>query len=272
MSRAIISAQYAALRKITFFKGICLVFLLMPAYIRAEDSQSFNFAVMGCAHLGVCDEKDYELAVRKIKERKPDFVVFLGGMVDGSRSTNHEALWQKFDSITAKLGVPVYNVPGNCTLTPLVVSSSTIPLMEKFHVDRYKKRYHSFEHKKNLFIFLDSESLGQSERDENGIIEEEQLEFIATALENAWKYDGVFVFQHRTSWDEEDVSGWFQRVHPLMAKKVKYVFSAGRHFFDVRKADGVTYVTSGSPSCLLKPADNPVLFHFLSVYVNEKRG
>ena len=42
-------------------------------------------------------------SVEKIKEYKPEFVLFLGGMVDVMGDRPVEALWHEFDLITNEL-------------------------------------------------------------------------------------------------------------------------------------------------------------------------
>ena len=59
-----------------------LTFLALSSKSQAENNGRLRFAVMGCMHTGICDFADYEFAVKKIKSYHPDFVLFLGSMVD----------------------------------------------------------------------------------------------------------------------------------------------------------------------------------------------
>jgi len=96
------------------FLSFLLVLLNISCSVYAEEQKPLRFAVMGCMHLGACGFEDYESTIQKIKEQEPDFVLFLGGMVDPCGGESIEALWNKFDLVTDKLKVPVYNVPGIC--------------------------------------------------------------------------------------------------------------------------------------------------------------
>ena len=106
-------------KAIIFFICFFIYFLLTPFCVYADDDSRFRFAVMGCMHFGVSDPQDYKLAVEKIKQYNPDFVLFVGGMVDvvGGRfdagyryseknifeknkkltSADMESFWQEFD-------------------------------------------------------------------------------------------------------------------------------------------------------------------------------
>jgi ubiquinone/menaquinone biosynthesis C-methylase UbiE len=223
---------------------------------------------MGCAHKGISDISDYGLVVKKIKQCNPEFVLFLGGMVDGSTNKSLESLWQEFDLVTSQLGVPIYNVTSNCTLMPSSIGEDRKALMVKCFLDRYKKRYYSFEHKNNLFICLDSENL--LVKNKSGLPSMEQIEFLDETLRDTSKYNNVFIALNRSPWFEEDNTGWFKFIHSLINKKVKYVFGASKHFIKIKTIDEVNYVTSGCPK--VKTAMHNSFFpHFLTVDITAKK-
>jgi len=103
-----------------------------PVYIHAEEVNRFRFAVMGCMHLGICDAEEFEKAIEEIKNYSPDFVLFLGGMVDCSGHQPVESLWNKYDNVVDKLGVPAYDVLSDCRLINLSVSQDRADLMERW--------------------------------------------------------------------------------------------------------------------------------------------
>lgn len=228
----------------------------------------FRFAIMGCAHFGVCESKDYENAVEKIREQRPDFVIFLGGMVDMPRSGDLESSKRKFDSITAGLGVPVYDVPGYCRFNPLYARSGDRDKIEKMYLDRYKKRFYSFVHKNNLFICLDSDEISSSYRDGSGFADTEQQLFLKKTLADTSRYDNVFLSQSLSPWSKSDAPEGFKAFHGIIKGRVKYVFGASEHFFDLKKIDDVTYITSGSPPCFTQHFSSPIFYHFLMVQVD----
>lgn len=238
--------------------------------VQAADTNKFRFAVMGCMHFGIRDStKDYELAIEKIREYNPDFVVFLGGMIDPLAEGSVESLWQEFDRITGRLDVPIYDVPGNCQLIPSYISEDRLALMKKCFLNRYKERYYSFEHKDNLFICLDSESPDSFDQ-EKGLIIGDQLDFLKKVTSDASKYSNVFIAIHRPSWFSEK-GEWFKLIHPLLRGKVKYVFGASRHLLNQKKIDDVTYIISGCPPLPPEHPVKPYFLHFLIVEVEKDK-
>ena len=267
----------ALLNKVTIILFSFLIFFLNTSFcVYAGEENRFRFAVMGSMHLGVSDAKDYELAVEKIKEHKPDFVLFLGDMVDPMVDKPVESLWKEFDCITDKLGIPVYNIFSHCRLVSSFIPKDRMALMEKCFLDRYKKRYYSFIHKNNLFICLDSESLFVNEKE--GALNREQLDFLKTNISDATKYDNAFLFVHRLSpFTERETleaylgkGAWFTAIHPIIKGKVKYVFSVYRHRADIKKIDDVNYIFSGYPPVL--PVNQSSFPHFLIIDVDKERS
>lgn len=245
----------------------CLCFI-EPAGAGTQETRDFNFAVMGCAHMGVCEARDYALAVAKMRSQKPDFAIFLGGMVDTPRGGNVEALWKEFDSITARLGAPVYDVPGSCNWGPLSVDKDRTDRAKKCFSERNKKNFYSFEHGNSLFIGLDSGAAGGPAADEAQPLPAEQIEFLRKTLKNSQKFDNIFIFMHDSGWMRKNAMTWSAGISPAALIKIKYVFSAKEHYFNADHSDGFTYLVTGSPPCALRRSSHPVFFHFLMVTVN----
>lgn len=247
------------------------VFLNPSRLVYAEEQKRFSFAVMGCMHLGACGFKDYELAVEKIKEREPDFMFFLGGMIDPYAGEDIESLWDKFDLVTDKLKVPVYNLSGICRLVNTSsLSEDKKVLMDQCFIKRYRKRYYSFEYKHNLFIGLDSEKLfdhiGQKGNSTNiG----NQIDFLTNLLANSSHYDNIFIFLHESPWFQDKKDEWFKVIHPLIKDKVKFVFGSSAHYLHAEHIDGVTYVTTGSPCFLNRILSKPSFPNFLIAEVDN---
>jgi len=274
---------------ISIFVASLGMFSVAPVFSAATPA-TFRFAVMGCMHFGYCNKEDYKTAITEIKRYKPDFVLFLGGMVDTigvDSSANEvgynrirnaiaknialspEALekeWQEFDTITRELGVPVYDIPSESSIPP---HNSTEA--EKLFLTRYHNRYYSFEHKNNLFILLDSESHNNLDLKKRGFIERGQLEFLKKTLARSSGYTNVFVAMHKAVWlpGLRDDSNWYSVVHPLLhqSQKVKYIFGACLHALTSLEIDGINYISSGAAPCRLNQEYSPSFFHFLIVEV-----
>lgn len=233
----------------------------------AKEDTRFCFAVLGCMHLGLCDVHDYEQTVERIKQYSPDFVVFLGGMLDPTSEEPLKSLWQQFDSCNSRLGVPTYNVPSNCRLLNLRIPKEKEAAMERYYLDRYKKRYYSFEHKNNLFIGLDSISPDLFDQNKC-VFKNEELDFLNQTLANTSKYNKVFVFMHNSPWLQYNTS-WFKTVDPLLRGKVKYVFGANKHLLEQKKSGDLNYITAACPFCSIGQNIKPSFPHFLIVDVDR---
>jgi hypothetical protein len=214
------------------YKNIAVIlcsFLILslksPYSLQAQDSDNFRFVVMGCMHLSVTDLNYYEAAIERIKEQKPDFVLFLGGMVEVAADKLVEILKQ-FDATTRKLGVPAYDVAGICRITKLSVPPDRKIALEKYFIARYKKRYYSFEYKNNLFICLDSDNLFNPKE---GDFHDSQLEFLDKCVKDGNKYDNIFIALNKSYWFDNNDKRWLKVIQPIIEDKVKYVFGAGTH-------------------------------------------
>ncbi|MFH1798292.1 MAG: methyltransferase domain-containing protein, partial [Candidatus Omnitrophota bacterium] len=245
--------------------SLFLFFLNFSLHAHAENNNKFRFAAIGCMHLGVCDYQDFELAVEKMKEYNPDFVLFLGGMIDPGGEQSVESLWLQFDSVVKKLGVPVHNVPSNCRLGGFSSPPERVALMQRCFEDRYNKSYYSFEHKNNLFIRLDLGYHFDQTKDSDF---NQQIDFLNKAIADASRYDNIFIFMHASP-SFRDNSGWFQIIHPLIEERVNFVFSSGKHCLDAKKIGDVAYIATGCPPCFLEVSLSKIsFFHFLIVDVD----
>ncbi len=293
----------------TLFPVFFLLFLTIAIQSAlAESPDKFRFIVMSDMFFGATSPEEYKSAVREMKKYKPDFVLFLGDMVDtvGDKATQNrnralvkafennvklssrevESLWRDFDRITKKLGVPVYDIPGGRSI-PL----NNIAATEKAFLKRYPGRYYTFEYKNNLFVCLDSEyynatslgeqfSVGESPKiiaklyfSNQDLITGPQFEFLAEALSDTSKYNNVFMAVHKCAWETSpgQLHRWHVNVHSFINGRVGYVFGAdGFSPFNLQKADEVTYVTSGA--ALFNPTlgEESSFRHFVIVDVDGK--
>lgn len=242
----------------------------LPFYARADENARFRFVVMGCLHFGLSSPEDYELAVQKIKEYHPDFVLFLGGMVDVIGEKEIAERWRRFDVITNRLGVPVYNLPSDSCFPLASVHADREVLMRKCFLERYKNSYYTFEYKNNLFVCLDSSAAPDVPvLNRDTIIDKEQVDFLKKAVSDISSYKNVFIAVNRSAWFPDE-SGWLETIHPFILGRVKVVFGARKHFFDFRKIDGINYITTGYPPGEATPI-KPAFFHFLLVEVDNDR-
>lgn len=274
-----------------------IIFLILFLFISAtgtygaeeDDSKSFRFIVMGCLHYDGTNIEDLELAVETMKQYDPDFVLFLGSIVDtvgerrdkthlrpntsrafreGVKLTQKDVkyLWGEFDRVTKTLGVPIYDVPSERT-----IPANNVNITEDAYLKRHPYRYYSFNYKNNLFILLDSEAHNRLDLRNRGIIDGDQLEFLKGEIKDYDRYDNVFIAMHKTSWGEgwERSSNWFEEVHPLINGKVEKVFGACAHYLSAEKKGDTEYITCGTAPDWPGEEKYPSFFYFLVVDVTK---
>ncbi|HAZ08910.1 MAG TPA: hypothetical protein DCZ01_10405 [Elusimicrobia bacterium] len=245
--------------------GILFIFSHTPLS-RAEDTQDhFRFVITGCAHLGICDSKDFESTIDDMRKSGPAFALFLGGMVDPAVVETGHSTWQRLDALIRKLGVPVHQVCGGCSLTPISASKKGGATAEECGRELSERGYYSFEYRNNLFIALDSANVAPQE-------DAGQLDFLRKTLGHASGYRNVFVFTNKVLWLQNEWEHWQEAIHPLLRGKVSYVFGSGVHFLDSRKIDDVTYIAAGSPMCRSLHFARPSFPHFLIVDVDKSEA
>lgn len=159
----------------------------------------------------------------EVNSRNLDFGVFTGDIV----RTSTAADWDEIDADLSELTPRVYFAVGNHDMgnRELVVS-------------RYGPTYHSFKHKGDLFIFLDSEL-------DPGNISGEQLAFLKETLRSA-EARNVFVFLHMLVWVREGTP--YYELKGGLNNQKRYDFRS--NFWSeveplLRELDSEVYVTAG---------------------------
>jgi len=236
-----------------------LILFFFPSPCTAQTDDTFRFVVMGCTHFGVCDFNYFDQASEAMKTYKPDFILFLGGMIDPGSARPIKDLLQEFDNKTKELKIPVFNSLGTERLDGKEVTKEAGDLMVQSFLKKHASRNYTFEFKGNLFVNLDS-----------GETKAIQMKFLQNVLLDASKYKNIFLFTHHSAWFDERID-WFKTIHPLIARKVKYVFGSDKNYLDFKKVDDVTYLTTGAPPCRIRKDNNPSnFFNFLMVDVKDR--
>ncbi len=130
--------------------GIILSFAFASA--QKQPTEPFTFVQLCDTQLGFGasyeqDVNSFKLAVQRINDLKPDFVVICGDMVN---SFNDKSL-KDFNDIKAGLKVPCYCCPGNHDIGN-EPNAATLNKYRKV----FGKDYFSFEHKGYTFIFTNT--------------------------------------------------------------------------------------------------------------------
>lgn len=92
-----------------------------------------------------------------------------------------------------KINVPVYNAIGNHDVTTTPETGNLT------YESIFGNRYYSFKKNNNLYIFLDTVST-------DGLIVNQQYQFLINALKNVSDVNNVFIFSHRIIWDEYTIT------------------------------------------------------------------
>ncbi len=187
----------------------------------------------------------YHLAITKVNEIKPDFVVITGDFVHDGQSWSQ---LREFRKITKKIdqNIPVYYLPGNhdIGMEPDIKS-----------IRRFERRYgHSnfnFKYKESYFIGINSSLIKADLPKEEGV----QLSWITESLKEAESANKVIMFCHYPFFnkviDEPDAYSNISSVDRLKYLNlfndngVDAIFSGHYHKNSLSSFKSIELVTSG---------------------------
>ncbi len=224
-----------------------------------------RFAVIGDSRDG---DEVYSQLIKKILERKPDFIIHLGDMVPSPR----EREWEAFLEISRPIILPFFPVVGNHDVS---TGSSGDKVYQKQFFLPGRKTYYAFRAGGILFVILDSEK-------GRGRITGEQWSWLEDALSfSKERFEMVFI--HRPlflPWDSLKAGRAMDKypverddLHRLfLRKKVKAVFEADDHRYDRREEDGILYVISGGGGAPLSAVkERGGYFHYVWISVQKEK-
>jgi len=243
-----------------------------------NDSNNFQFAILGDRGGGASPEGTYERAIDQLNWLQPELVMSVGDFVEGYTAEHAEmdAQWEEFEAIVAKLEPPFFFVRGNHDIN--------MPLTRKAWAERRGPKYYYFRYKDVLFIALDTEdaerpmppnmeediaTYNRLKKDDPKkamafIIEwmktpeaqeafgraakvqfpEEQRVWFKTVLEKNKDVRWTFVFLHEPVWDNPSDS--FKEMDAAIHGR-DYTFFAGHtHYYDYDLINGHEYITVAS--------------------------
>ena len=225
----------------------------------------FQFAVIGDSRDG---EKVYAYLIKRILERKPDFIIHLGDMVPNP----HEREWQAFFEISKSVALPFFPVVGNHDVG---IGNSGDKVYRKQFFLPEGRTYYAFRAGGILFVILDSEQ-------GRGRIIGEQLSWLEDILSSS-EETMKLVFLHRPLFLPIDSlkKGRAMDRYPLerdnlhrlfLRKKVKAVFEADDHRYDRREEDGILYLISGGGGAPLYTTEKRGgYFHYVWISVEKEK-
>jgi acid phosphatase type 7 len=228
----------------------------------------FHLAMIGDSRSG---ERVYAQLMKRIIERKPDFLIHLGDMI----THPHRKEWQEFFEISGQMDFTFFPVIGNHDV-------ESTRLGEEIYRKQFSlpagKTYYVFRAGGVLFVILDSE-------EGRGRIIQEQRSWLEDILSSS-KEKFKLIFIHRPLFlpmeslktgramdrnpsDRDDLHRFFLKT------KVKAVFAGDDHRYDRREEDGILYVISGgggAPLTSLKERGGYFHYTWISVLKGRIEG
>jgi hypothetical protein len=238
-----------------------------------DDSETFQFVIIGDRTGGHNVEGTFELAVGQLNLLQPEFVINVGDMIEGYSDNPAElnAEWDEVDAMLANLDFPFFRTPGNHD-----IANKTAQQVRR---DRSGATRYSFVYKDTLFLVLDSEDppreappgikeklelynrlqVEDPERAQALLSEFMSDEAVVASLANPVEFDAAqiafvedaiaknpdarwtFLFLHEPAW--ENPSDSFKAIQTIL-KERKHTFFAGHlHYYDHDLIDGNEHIT-----------------------------
>jgi hypothetical protein len=225
----------------------------------------FQFALIGDSRDG---EKVYTQLVRRILERRPNFIIHLGDMI----TRPNEKEWKEFFEISKPINLPFFPVVGNHDVGNTLRGEE---MYRKQFILPKDQTFYAFQAGGCLFVILDSEK-------GKGKIIDHQWSWLEDTLTSSHE-SSKLVFLHRPLFLPMDSlklgkgmdKDPFARdhLHRLFLKtKVKAVFAADDHRYDRRERDNILYViTGGGGAPIYAFKDTGGYFHYVWVSIQKGR-
>ena len=238
--------------KKTFLIITLFLTLIFSSIVVAEEAkpESFTFVQLCDPQLGFGgyehDVNSFKLAVQKINELKPDFVLICGDMVNNFDAKS----LADFNDIKAGLKMPSYCCPGNHD----VGNTPTLESLKKYR-DFFGKDFYSFEHKGYTFVMTDTNIIRVPVEGET----QKQDEWIKETLNAAHdKKSPVFVIGHHPMFTKTPDEAYGNNSLPVEKRKellelfeksgVVAVLTAHTHQSVINDYNGIQLVTGETTS------------------------
>jgi 3',5'-cyclic AMP phosphodiesterase CpdA len=265
------------------FLSIIIILIVAANGFAAQDQQiqqklavldaiqgKFTFIVLGDNRSG---DEVYKKLVSLIVERKPDFVVNTGDMINKPGNTQE---WARFWEMSKPVTAPYFLAVGNHDAYAKVSQSEK---KYKQEVDLPgNELYYSFTAGNSLFVVLDSYLAGEERK-----ITGEQFAWLEGVLANSNRKH-VFVFLHHPPYTDpakghhanDSLDKYPEnrdRLEALLVKsKVDAVFAGHEHYYQRRTVDGILHViTGGGGAPMYDREDDGGFYHFIRVTVDGDR-
>jgi len=226
------------------------------------DKSSFNFAVIGDrTGSGTDSWKIMRKGISEINKLDPDFVIFIGDMIDGYDLKNVpiDSQWVKFEEIAASLKVPYLYVVGNHD----VYNQESMNVWKR----RIGKTYFSFNYKNSGFIILNTEEAGNWRQ---GGLGRAQVEFIKGAINSFPQKEHIFILMHRPMWlTAGQLKEEWKVIRQSLGTRPFTVIAGHLHALaEKQDIQGNRYIIVGPTGAKMRFSRNPALalFHHYTLF------
>lgn len=212
----------------------------------------FSFAIIGDrTGEGPDPWTVFDEAIRDINQRRPDFAVMIGDIIQGGARTSIalETRWQEAVAHLDSLRVPLYMIPGNHDIW----SQATYQAWK----EKIGDSYFSFTCGTVLFLFLNSE---ESYSGSGSGLGRAQIDFVTSALNQHADASQIFIFMHRPPWLETGpLKKQWEDVETLLQGKRFSLITGHLHILGETQKQGNRYLVVGPTGGKMRLARNPDL-------------
>jgi len=230
----------------------------LPAIHAGDAKYPVRIAVLG-DRTGGHVPGSYGDVVGEVELLKPDYVLTVGDMIEGYIDDRDGIIkeWDEYDSIMARLEMPVYYTPGNHDIWS--------DLSEEIYRERYFDPYYSIDIEGIHVIFLDN-----SRTETSANLEPEQITWLVDDLKQNQNADHIMVFMHKPCWFENIADGKPDSLHEILVEYgVGYVFTGHYHEYFVGDYDGIKYTGVGSSGAWTGPGPSGLDYHYIWMTVDR---
>ena len=255
--------------------------------------EKFTFAVFSDLTGGE-RERIFEIAIAQLSLLRPEFVINVGDLIEGSTEDPAEAdsQWDSFDERAAKAKAPVFYVGGNHDLTG--------EFLQGVWDERYGRSYYHFVYKNTLFLVLDTEDNTPEKMQEifearnhalkvadeegwdaiaetkyanmpenaAGNISAEQSQYFLNAIAENPNVLWTFLFMHKSPWLREDLTA-FTAIEDALADRPYTVFNGHVHTYEQIERRGRDYIRLATTGGVQLPDEGRSMDHVTLVTVSE---
>lgn len=252
----------------------------------------FSFAVFSDL-TGSEREGVFDVAVRQINLVRPEFIINVGDLIEGSDDREEaNSQWDHFDQRAGQARAPVFYVGGNHDL-----QGETLRAVWE---ERLGRRYYHFVHKNVLFLVLDTEDhplerlreiarlrtealslvaesgwdafyasqYANLPEDVTGAISNQQEQYLLQAIADNPDVRWTFILTHKSPWVEPALPAWLA-IEDALADRPYTVFHGHKHAYDYEQRNGRDYIRLATTGGVQLPEFGRSMDHFFLVTVDD---